>query len=100
MASERRRLVSSILASTSDTLKKLRLSGEVSGEQGAVLESLLEGGAAAEGIRDCVNCLKSCRLRRGSESRYGVEKAEEEEEEVESWEVSEDSDLNRKNRLY
>lgn len=68
MTSERRRLVSSIRASTSETLKKLRLSGEVNGEEGAVLESLTDD-MAADGIRDCVNCLKSCRLRRDSGRR-------------------------------
>lgn len=68
MTSERRRLVSSIFASTSETLKKLRLSGEANGEQGAVLESQADD-AVAEGIRDCVNCLKSWRLRRDSGRR-------------------------------
>lgn len=88
MASERRRLVSSRRASTSETLKKERQSGEVSGEEGAVLESPAED-MVAPGMRDWVNCLKSCRLRRESGRR------KEEEEEDESWEVSEDKDLTR-----
>lgn len=60
--------MSSIRASTSETLKKLRLSGEVNGEEGAVFESPADDVVAVD-IRDCVNCLKSCRLRRGSGRR-------------------------------
>lgn len=93
MASERRRLVSSILASTSETLKKLRASVVINGEEGAVLESPADV-VVAEGIRDCVNCLKSCRLRRESERRKGVEEDDDDEEE-DSWDVSEDNDLTR-----
>lgn len=88
MTSERRRLVSSIFASTSATLKKLRFSGEVIGEVGAVLESPNEP-KEAEGNRDWVNCLKSCRLRRDSGRR---------EVEGEGWsgdEVSVEKDLTR-----
>lgn len=56
MTSERRRFVSSILASISGTLKKERVSdGEVSGEEGAVLES-------PPVFRGCVNCLNRCKL--------------------------------------
>lgn len=85
--------MSSRRASTSETLKKLRLSVDVMGEEGAVLESLAEvvavDAAGADGNRDCVNCLKSCKVRRDSGTRGGVDV-----EDV-SWEVSEDKDLTR-----
>lgn len=56
MTSERRRLVSSIFASISGTLKKERVSeGDVRGEEGAVLES-------PPVFRGCVNCLNRCKF--------------------------------------
>lgn len=56
MTSEKRLLVSSILASISGTLKKERPSeGEVIGDEGAVLES-------PPLTRGWVNCLNKCKF--------------------------------------